>query len=72
MFLETSTMERVIFCEMKEERKVFWVKIIARLILFKNGTNTLILYFLIYCAQYGAECSAESGAKQYFILIARI
>ena len=35
------------------------VKIILRSIVVKAGTNTLIFYIF----EYGAECSAESGAK---------
>ena len=31
----------------------------------KEGTNTLIFYIFEYDAESGAECSAESGAKQY-------
>ena len=30
----------------------------------KKGTNTLIFYIF----QYGAKCSAECGARQYFII----
>ena len=42
-----------------EECKEFCVKIIAWSVVVKQITNTLI--FLIF--EYGAECSAESGAK---------
>ena len=53
--------------EMKEKCKVSCVKIIAWLIVFKEGTSTLSFYIFDNCAKYGAECSAESGAKQYSI-----
>ena len=39
------------------------VKIIASSIVVKEGTNTLIFDIFEYGAKYGAECSAESGAK---------
>ena len=44
------------------------VKIIAWSIVVKEGINTLIFYIFEHdAAEYGAECSAESGAKYYFI-----
>ena len=49
--------------EMKEKCKVSCVKTIACLIVFKEGTSTLSFYMF----DYGAECSAESGAQQYSI-----
>ena len=52
------------FFEMKEECKVSCVKITAWSIVFKEGTNnTLIFYIFKYGAEYGAECSAEFGTK---------
>ena len=35
----------------------------ARWIVVKEGINILIFYILHNGAEYGAECSAESGAK---------
>ena len=52
---------------MKEKCKVSCVKIIAWLIFFKEGTSTLSFQIFDNGAEYGAECSAESGAKQYSI-----
>lgn len=43
------------------------VKIIPRLVVAQEGTNTLIFYVFEYDAEYGTEYSAESGAKQYFV-----
>ena len=40
-----------------------YVKIFLWSIVAQEGTNILIFYTF----EYGAECSAESGAKQYFI-----
>ena len=48
---------------MKEWRKVSCVKIHAWLIVAKKGTNKLSFYVF----EYGDECSAESGAKYYFM-----
>ena len=39
------------------------VKIFLWSIVAQEGNNILIFYIF----EYGAECSAESGAKQYFI-----
>ena len=44
---------------MKEECKVFGVKLIMWSEVTQEGTNILIFYVL----EYSAECSAESGAK---------
>ena len=48
---------------MKEECKVFGVKLIMWSKVTQEGTNILFFYVL----EYSAECSAESGAKQYSI-----
>ena len=48
---------------MKEEFKVFCVKLVLWSIVAQKGTNILIFYIFEYGAEYGAECSAESGAK---------
>ena len=55
-------MKRAYFYKMKEACKVFCAQRIARLILVKDGTNTLILYFFKHLAYY----IPEFGAKQYF------
>ena len=47
------------FLEMKEECKVFCVKLVLWSIVAQKCTNILIFYIF----KYGAECSAESGAK---------
>ena len=52
MFLKSSAMENVSF-----------IKTIAWLIIFKEGTGILSFYIFDYGAEYGAECSAKSGAK---------
>ena len=44
---------------MKEGCKVPRVKIIAKLIVVKEGINILIFYIFHYTFEYGAECSAE-------------
>ena len=49
---------------MKEEYNVFCVKLTLWLIVAQKGT---IFHIFESGAEYGAECSAESGAKQYFI-----
>ena len=60
MFLESSTIDSTFFSfEMKEKCKVSCVKTIVWLIVLKEGTSTLSFYIF----DYGAECSAESGAK---------
>ena len=48
---------------MEKECEVFCVKIILRLIVAQKGTNMLIFHIFEYSAEYGPECSAESGAK---------
>ena len=53
--------------EMKGKRKVSCVIIIAWLIVFKASTSTLGFYIFDNGAEYGAEYSPESGAKQYSI-----
>ena len=53
------------FLEIKEECKVFCVKLILWSIVAQKGTNILFFYISESGAEYGAECSAESGA--YFI-----
>ena len=39
------------------------VKVMARSIVAKEGTNTLIFYIFEYGAEYGAECSVHCDAK---------
>ena len=51
------------FFGMKEECKVSCVKIIVWLIVVKEGINTLDFYIFHYGAEYGAECSDQSGTK---------
>ena len=48
---------------MKEECEVFCVKLILWAMVAQKGTNILIFYIFESGAEYGAECSAESGAK---------
>ena len=68
MFLKASAMESThSFLEMKKECEVFCVKMILWSIVAQKDTNILIFYIFEYGAESGAECSAESGAKQYFI-----
>ena len=55
--------EHTVFLEMKEECEMFWVKLILWSIVPQKGTNILIVYIFEYDAEYGAECSGESGAK---------
>ena len=45
---------------MKEECKVSCVKIVVWSIVAQKGTNILVFYIF----EYGAECSAESGATE--------
>ena len=52
-----------IFFEMKEEWKVSCVKLVAWSIAAQKVTNILIFYIFEHGAEYGAECSTESGAK---------
>ena len=52
--------EHKTFIEIKQVscmKKFLW-SIVAQ-----GGTNLLIFYVFEYHAEYGAECSAESGAK---------
>ena len=58
--------------EMKEECQVFCVKLILWSIVAQKGTNILIFYIFESGAESGTECSAEYGAKQYFIVITKI
>ena len=51
------------FLEMKEECKVFCVKLILWSVVAQKGTNMPIFHIFENGAEYGAECSAESGAK---------
>ena len=55
--------EHNFFLGMKDECKVFCVKLVLWSIVAQKGTNILIFYIFEYGAEYGAECSAESGAK---------
>ena len=55
--------EHNFFLEMKEECKLFCVKLILRSIVAQKDTNILIFYILEYGAEYGGECSANSDAK---------
>ena len=60
--------EHTFLFEMKEECEVFCVKLILWSIVAQKGANILIFYIF----EYGAECSAESGAKCYFINIVHL
>ena len=51
--------ERKTFFGMKEQCKVSCVKLIVWSIVAQKGTNILIFHVF----EYGAECSANSGAK---------
>ena len=55
--------EHKFFLEMKEQCKVFCVKLVLWSVFAQIGTNILIFYIFEFGAEYGAECSAESGAK---------
>ena len=55
--------ERTFFLEIKEECEMFCLKLILWSIVAQKGTNILIFYIFEYGAKYGAECTAESGAK---------
>ena len=55
--------EHKCFLEIKEECKMFCVKLILWSIVAQKGTNILIFHIFESGAEYGAECSAESGAK---------
>ena len=52
---------------MKEKCKVSCVKLVVWSIVAQKGINMLIFYIFEDGAEYGAACSAESGAKYYFI-----
>ena len=56
--------EHKAFFGMKEGCKVFCVKLVAWSIVAQKGSNIPI--FNVF--EYGRECSAESGAKYYFIV----
>ena len=58
-----------IFFEMSKECKVSCLKLVAWSIVAQKSTNVLIFYIFEYGAEFYAECSAESGAKYYFINI---
>ena len=51
------------FLEMKEECKKFCVKLVLWSKVAQKGTKILIFCIFESGAEYGAECSAESGAK---------
>ena len=51
------------FFEIKEVCKVSCIKIFLWSIVAQKCTNILIFYIFEYGAEYGGECSAESGAK---------
>ena len=55
--------KKKIFFEKKELCKLSCVKIFLLSIVAQKGTNILIFYSFKYGAEYGAECSPESGAK---------
>ena len=55
--------EHNFFLGMKDECKVFCVKLVLWSIVAQKGTNILIFYIFESGAEYGAQCSAESGAK---------
>ena len=59
MILKASAMKHKLIFEIKEECKVSCVKIFLWSAVAQKGTN--ILFFYIF--QYGAEYSAEFGAK---------
>ena len=42
---------------------MFCVKLILWSVVAQKGINILIFYSFEYGAEYGAKCSAESGAK---------
>ena len=55
--------EHKLFLEMKEECKVFCVKLVLWSVVAQKGTNILIFYIFESGAESGTECSAEYGAK---------
>ena len=48
---------------MKEASRLSCVKIIVWSVVVQEGTNTAVSYIFEYGAEYGPECSVESGAK---------
>ena len=42
---------------------MFCVKLVLWSVFAQIGTNILIFYIFEFGAEYGAECSVESGAK---------
>ena len=63
MFLKAFVMESPTFFQMKEASRLSCVKIIVWSVVVQEGTNTAVSYIFEYGAEYGAECSVESGAK---------
>ena len=57
----------VFYFDMKEKCKVSCVKLVVWSVVAQKGSNMLIFYIFEDGAEYGAECSAESGVKYYFI-----
>ena len=55
--------ERKCFFEMKTGYKASCLKIMVWSIVVKENTNVLTFYIFEYGVAYGAECSAEFGAK---------
>ena len=60
MFLKYSAMESTFFLKWRCKGVRFFVQK-YNLIVFKEGTNTLIFYIFDYGAEDGVECSAESA-----------
>ena len=56
-------MENAFCLKMKGECKVSCVKSVVWSIVAQKDTNILIFYIFEYGAEFGAECSAKSGAK---------
>ena len=52
---------------MKEECKVSYVKLFLWSMVAQKSTSILIFHIFEYGSEYGAECSAKSGTKYYFI-----
>ena len=63
MFLKASAIENAFCLKMKGECKVSCVKSVVWSIVAQKDTNILIFYIFEYGAEFGAECSAKSGAK---------
>ena len=51
------------FFLMKKGCKVSCVKLIAWSVVLKEDTNTVTFHIFEYGAEFGAECSAQSGTK---------